>query len=145
MFLALLLLSWAFKQSIWLSHFNLIILNEGTGLCWWLWAASRLFRNLRLPFSNRFPSSIFEVLMQSSLPFMPHLCTKVGDITPVKVFWIYEFMWKQKKRTKQLEESLCCLLVTPERFSANNFWPLWGEHVAVIAVITRDLEFVGRR
>ena len=146
MFVALLLLSWAFKQSIWLSNFNLMILNEGTGLCCCWWAASRLFRNLRFLFSNHFPSDILEILMQSSLPFMTHLCTKVGDTTPVKVFWICEFMWKQKKKPKkQLKESLCCLLSSPERLNADNVWPLWGEHVADIAVITRDLQFVGRR
>lgn len=146
MSVALLLLSWALKQSIWLSNFNLMILNEGTGLCCCWWAASRLFRNLRLLFSNHFPSNILEILMQSSLPFMTHLCTKVGDTTPVKVFWICEFMWKQKKKKpKQLKESPCCLLGSPERLNANNFWPLWGEHVVDIAVIMRDLQFVGRR
>lgn len=145
MSVALLLLSWALKQSIWLSNFNLMILNEGTGLCCCWWAASRLFRNLRLLFSNHFPSNILEILMQSSLPFMTHLCTKVGDTTPVKVFWICEFMWKQKKKPKQLKESPCCLLGSPERLNANNFWPLWGEHVVDIAVIMRDLQFVGRR
>lgn len=110
--------------SIWLSNFNLMILNEGTGLCCCWWAASRLFRNLRLLFSNHFPSNILEILMQSSLPFMTHLCTKVGDTTPVKVFWICEFMWKQKKKPKQLKESPCCLLGSPERLNANNLWPL---------------------
>ena len=145
MSVALLLLSWALKQSIWLSNFNLMILNEGTGLCCCWWAASRLFRNLRLLFSNHFPSNILEILMQSSLPFMTHLCTKVGDTTPVKVFWICEFMWKQKKKPKQLKESPCCLLGSPERLNANNLWPLWGEHVVDIAVIMRDLQFVGRR
>lgn len=145
MSVALLLLSWALKQSIWLSNFNLMILNEGTGLCCCWWAASRLFRNLRLLFSNHFPSNILEILMQSSLPFMTHLCTKVGDTTPVKVFWICEFMWKQKKKPKQLKESPCCLLGSPERLNANNFWPLWGEHVVDIAVIMRDLQYVGRR
>lgn len=109
-----------------------MILNEGTGLCMWSWAASRLFRNIRLLFFKSFPFKHTWDLNAVLPPFMTHLCTKVGDITPVKVFWIYEFMWKQKKKKKkQLKESLCCLLSTPERFSANNFWPLWGEHVAV--------------
>lgn len=75
-----------------------MIVNEGTGLCWWWWAAGSHVRNLRLLFSNHFPSHILEILMQSSLPFKTHSCTKVGDITPVKVFWIPEFMWKQEKK-----------------------------------------------
>ena len=67
--------------------------------------SEQTFQKSQVAFFKSFSFKLLEILMQSSLPFMTHLCAKVGDITPVKVFWICEFMWKHEKKKQQLKES----------------------------------------
>lgn len=74
-------------------------------------------------------------LMQSSLPFKTPSCNKTGDMSPVKIVGIYEFIGKQNKQKSQLKNTVSSQWLWKSKQEETLAFS--GQHVAVVAVISK--------